>query len=510
VLQAACVLPARIASGVKGVVVDAESGEAIEGAVVVVRFEGSHGKVLPDRELLGHREGTSNATGNFDIGSIIRPGLSTWPGYQTGARIVSVIKAGYLCPAPQAAQTKEQATIELRRALDLADQRDSCRPVPAERGEATRYMATWRELFPSEINVADIENERQISRLLEARSALGFGENCHGPVNDLALISDGSHVGFSVTAHSSSEVRIIKFGSEEGIDPVLIASDKASPRRRLVWTRSGDLVLWEPSGNSQRFVSPSVFGSDSFNIVFKATNRRAPPAKADFGAKRILKDSRPKHTPVDPADLNDESDTRWNGRSFAIQRALDPETGLSSEILAVTMQDGIRHEIKLPGEACGENGRFGRPQYRITEDGRTAIDLRFLEGGCHAISIDLASGDWRKIDGIRGGSQCNRTRNIPASHFKTALRSYSREVLAARVAAGGDPAASYALLIEPNGSTRVETRSHIGEAVSLDVPDFPISTPLRRINVSLIGGVQTAPTTPVPVPSTTSLDLNPL
>jgi hypothetical protein len=65
-------------------------------------------------------------------------------------------------------------------------------------------------------------------------------------------------------------------------------------------------------------------------------------------------------------------------------------------------------------------------------------------------------------------------------------------------------------LIEPNGSTRVETRSHIGEAVSLDVPDFPISTPLRRINVSLIGGVQAAPTTPVPVPSTTSLDLNPL
>jgi len=136
--------------------------------------------------------------------------------------------------------------------------------------------------------------------------------------------------------------------------------------------------------------------------------------------------------------------------------------------------------------------------------------LRFVDGGCHAVSIDLANGDWRKIDGINRKGQCNRIRNIPASHLNTALRSYSREVQAARVESGGDPAASYAFLIAPDGSTRVETRSYIGEAVSLDVPSFPIRTPLQRINVSLIGGVQTAPTAPAPVPRTTTLDLNPL
>jgi len=509
-LQPACVLPARIASGVQGVVVDAESGEAIEGAVVVVRFDGRQGNVLPDRELLGHREDTTNASGNFDIGSIVRPGLSTWPTYQTEARVVSVIKPGYRCPSPQTAHAKQEITIELRRALDLDDQRESCRPVPAERGEAGAYMASWRELFPSERNSADRENERQISRLLEARSAFGFGENCHGPVNDLALAADGSHLGFSVTGHSSSQIRVIDFSSEAPLDPMLIASDESSPPRRLAWTHAGDLVLWEPAGISHRSVSPSAFGSDSFEVVFRSMKRRVPPAKPDFGAKRILKDSRPKHTPLEPADLNDEADTRWQGRSFEIQRALDPETGLSTETLAVGLPNGTRYEIDLPGEACGASGRFGRPQYRIIENGGTAVDLRFVDGGCHVIAIDLAKGDWHKIDGVGSGSQCNRTRNIPASHLNTALRSYSREVQVARVESGGDPAASYALLIAPNGSTRAETRSYIGEAVSLDVPNFPIHTPLRRINVSLIGGVQTAPTAPAPVPRTTTLDLNPL
>jgi len=317
-LQTACVLPARIVSGVRGIVVDAESGEAIEGAVVVVRFDGHRDSVLPDRELLGHREDTSNATGNFDIGSIVRPGLTTWPVYKTEARVVSAIKAGYRCATPQATHPKQEITIELQRALDLDDQRESCRPVPAERGEAGAYMTSWRELFPSEKTAADIVNERQISRLLEARSALGFGDNCHGPVNDLAIASDGSHLGFSATGHSFSEIRVIDFSSEGGFDPMLIAGDKNLPPRRLVWTRAGDLVLWEPAGDSHRSVSPAAFGSDSFEVVFRSLNQQVP-AKPDFGAKRILKDSRPKHTPIDPADLNDEADTRWHGRSFAIR-----------------------------------------------------------------------------------------------------------------------------------------------------------------------------------------------
>jgi hypothetical protein len=510
-LQTACVMPARVASGVKGVVVDAETGDAVEGAIVVVRYDGRRGDVLPDRELLGHREAVTNPDGNFEAGAIVRAGLASWPVYKTDARVVSVIKPGYRCSTARAVREKQELRIELQPARDLADQRDSCRPVPAERGEADDYMAAWRELFPSQKTAAELENERQLERILEARSALGFGGNCQGPVNDLAIASDGSHAGLSLAAQPA-QIRVIDFSGESPSDPLLVARDESSPLRRLAWTRTGDLVLWEPSADSERSVSPYAYGGDRFQVVFRSKLRTMPPAKPDFGKKRILKDSRSNHTPLDPADLNDESDTRWEGRSFAVERELDPMSGLSQDRLAVMLQNGTRYEIELPGEACGEAGRFGRPQFRIVEDGGTAIDLRFVEGGCHAIAIDLANGDWRKIDGASGKAVCGRTRNMPASHLNTALRSYSREVQLARVEAGGDSAASYALLIDANGSTRVETRSHSGEAVSIDVPNFPIHTPLRRINVSLIGGVYSAPASPAPapVPAPARRDLNPL
>jgi hypothetical protein len=513
-LQAACVMPARIASGVKGSVVDATSGETLEGAVIVVRFEGRYGEVLPDRELLGHREATSNANGNFEVGSIVRAGLSSWPLYKTEARIVSVLKPGYRCPAPHTVQSKQELTIELEPALDLDDQRASCRPVPAKRGEAESYMTAWRELFPGAKTAAVVENERQISRILEARTAFGFGENCSGPVNDLAIAPDGARVGISVASTSTSEIRMVDFSDGSPRGTKIIARDDHSPARRLAWTRLGDLVLWEPAIHSNRSVSSAAFGSDRFEVVWKQ-ERFTPPAKPDFGPKRILKDSRAQHTPLDPADLNDEADTRWHGRRFEILRNLDPETGLSSDRLGVVLQDGTHYEIAVPGEACGPTGRFGRPQFRIVEDGTTAVDLRYVEGACHAVAIDLASGDWRKLDGSKRDSVCSRARHVPASHLNTALRSYSRELHAARVEAGADPTASFAMIIDGSGSTHVETRNHLGEPVRTAVPNFPISTPLRRIDVSLIGGSKRAPKasppTKRPVRKTPATrDLNPL
>ena len=56
-LQISCVvLPVRVAPGVSGTVVDRASGKPVAGAPVVVRFDGHYDDILPDREVLGHRE----------------------------------------------------------------------------------------------------------------------------------------------------------------------------------------------------------------------------------------------------------------------------------------------------------------------------------------------------------------------------------------------------------------------------------------------------------------------
>jgi len=505
--QTSCiVLPVRIASGVEGVVVDAVRGEAVTDALVVVRFDGRYGDVLPDREVLGHGETRTDAQGRFRVGSLVRPGISAWPLFRTDARVVAVLKEGYRCANPVSVRTKDVVKIPLQPALDADDQRDSCRPVPAKPGEARDYMAAWRALFPEEQNAREAESERQIARILEARSAFGFGENCEGPIVDLALAPDGLRAGY-VAAHERPEVHIVELTPGGARPSEFVVRDESSPPRRLAWTSAGDLVLWEPSADAYRSVSPSIFGSDRFEVVWKARHRRvAPPAAPIFRARRVKIDNRPQHSPLDPADLNDEADSRWLGRTFSLHRTLDPETGLASDQLAVTREDGSRYEISLTGEACGPHGRFGRPHYRITAAGNTGIDLRFVDGACHAVQIDLETGAWALLDESSELARCDGARSIPASHFNIALRSYAREVQLARTEAGGDPAASYALTIEPDGATHVETRNHLGKAVSVSVSDFPLTTPLRRVNVSLVGEVYKAPPAPPPVRGVNDLD----
>jgi hypothetical protein len=267
-------------------------------------------------------------------------------------------------------------------------------------------------------------------------------------------------------------------------------------------------VLWEPSANAQRSVSPSIFGSDRFEVIWRAPNRRvAPPASPAFRTARVKTSSATRHSPLEPADLNDEGDARWAGRSFSLQREIDPDTGLSSDRLKVVHEDGTPNVITLPGESCGPHGRFGRPHYRITADGSAGIDLRFVEGGCHGVQIDFESGAWTRLDNSSDLAVCGDTRKVPASNFKAALRSYSREVESARVAAGGDPIASYALIIGEDGRTHAESRDHFGNAIRAEVPDFPIATPLRRIDVSLVSTVYQAPASPAaPAPEAKRLE----
>jgi hypothetical protein len=509
--QTSCViLPARITSGVEGIVVDAVSGEGIADAIVVVRFDGRFGDVLPDREVLGHREAHTDASGKFRIRPLVRAGLSAWPLYKTDQRIVTVIKDSFRCATPVAIRHKGGVKIPLRAALDPQDQRESCRPVPSNRGETEAYMTAWRALFPDEGETQNAENDRQLARLLDARSALGFGENCVGPVTDLALAPDGRRAGYS-SDPEKPEVHLVELAPDRPRSPKPVAYDDDSPARRLAWTSAGDLVLWEPSPDAQRAVSPSIFGSDRFEVVWNAPHRRgAAPAAPDFRSGQAATESPRRHTPLEPADLNDEADSRWLGRSFSLKRSLDPDSGLARERLSVVRENGTRYDVPLPGEACGAPGRFGRPHYRIAADTEAGIDLRFVDGGCHAVAIDLETGAWTKLDQSPDDAVCSTTRTIPASSFNTALRSYARDVEKARGAAGADVVAAYALIIAPDGSTHAESRNHMGAAVSADVPNFPLATPLRRINVSLVGTVQTAPLDPPPPPAPVKNDLEPL
>jgi hypothetical protein len=391
-------------------------------------------------------------------------------------------------------------------ALDADDQRESCSPVPASPGEADAYMTAWRGLFPQTDPVADSYLERQLARVIEARAALGFGENCQGPVFDLALAPDGTRASY-VAAQNIPEVRMVEFTPSGPRRTDFVRRDESWPPRRLAWTSSGSLVLWEPSADRHRSVSPSLFGADHFEVIWKAPIRReAPPAAPAFRAARVRTSSAVRHSPLDPADLNDEGDGRWNGRSFSVKRTIDSDTGVAGDHLRMVRADGSRNTVALPGEPCGPHGRFGRPHYRITADGRSGIDLRFIDGGCHAVAIDFENGAWTQLDAAPDLAVCNESRSVPASSFNTALRSYSGAVEKIRVAAGADPVASYALVLAKDGSTRVETRNHVGEAVRAAVPDFPIATPLRRIDVSLVGSVYTPSGTTPTVPKAKEME----
>ena len=78
-----------------------ETGAPLSGAVVVIRFEARYDDVLPDRELLGHREGYADERGQFEVPRLVRAGLSAWPLMKTEARVVSVIRDGYRCGEPR-------------------------------------------------------------------------------------------------------------------------------------------------------------------------------------------------------------------------------------------------------------------------------------------------------------------------------------------------------------------------------------------------------------------------
>jgi hypothetical protein len=486
-LQTSCVvLPVRVAPGVSGKIVDQVSGDPVEGAMVVVRFDGHYDDVLPDREMLGHRESTTDASGHFSVGALIQPGLSAWPSFRTEARVVAVMRDGYRCPQLRLGRVSGDIQIAIQPALDAADRRESCRPVAAEKGEATVYMAAWRELYPDQSELPDPEETHQLDRLLSARSAFGFGGNCEGPALDVALAPDGRRAAFTLATDSESEVHVVDLRGSRATSAQVVARETIARPLRLAWTSPEDLVLWEASVDAYPPGSTSAFSTGRFERIWSASGP-ASHAPAEAG-EQPLQSEQTAHPTLATENLSDESDSRWLGRSFVLHRNPDPDTGLARDELRVYREDATNYTVSIPGEPCGPPGRFGRPQYRIAADSRTSLDLRFVEGGCHVVRTDLETGEWSALDGTDRAGTCRSARRVQASEFNTAFRGYAGELETRIFDAGADPAAAYALRIEPGGKAKLDTRGFSGEPVTLDVPAFPIDTPLRRIEVSILGG----------------------
>jgi hypothetical protein len=489
-----CLLPVRSAPGVEGRVVEAGSGRPLAGAVVVVRFDGRHGDLIPDppdRDRLGHAELRTDADGRFRVERHFSPGLALWPYFEGEARVLSVLADGYRCPRPQKVAPGVPIELSLAPAADRRDQRGSCRPVAARPGEAAAYMAGWRALFDETESDQALQDRRRVEQILVARTALGFAENCVGPVLDLALSPDGQRAAIVQREKQGSAVHVVNLAVAGAGRSLRTGAAERMPPRRLAWTSPSQLVAWEPAAALRRTAATTRRAQSRVEVLWNAP---APPVTT-------VKSSRVAPSrPLEPEDVYDEGANRWAGRSFTLVRGLDPVSGLAREQLRIVAPDGERHEVELPGEPCGPTGHLGQPQYRITADGSHALDLRFVGGACRAVSIDLGSGAWEAIDAAgRARAECRNERRIPPSHLRVALRGYLRQAEGSLAGAGVDPTRAYLLRIQPSGAAQAETRDASGHTQHVALAPFPVATPLRIVHVSNVTPVSgTEPPTPAP------------
>jgi hypothetical protein len=464
---------------VAGRVIDAKSGAPVKGAIVVVRYDARYDELVPDRDVLGYRELTSAGDGRFHLRRSAVPGFSLWPLARTEARVIGVIAPGYRCATPRVV-TGTQLSLALQPALDDDERRESCRPLGARADETPGFHAAWQALHPrGEEARQSREDERELERLLAARTSFGFGENCRGPVADLALSPDGRFVAWRTAVGATSRVEVRAMSKPTAPFEQLDVSGAAE--RRLAWTARGDLVLWEPTNEVERALAPSQLTANGAGAesLWRSNSAVSPPAAADRrGAERL--------EPVEPRDLRDEGDARWQGRSFRVTRALDAESGLPKQTLRIAAVGRPTRTLELPGEPCGPRGDFGAPQMRIAADGRTALDLRDTGDGCGATAIDLDTGAWTRLDKARG-RVCSVERSVPVGHLRTAARGFTEEVEEALARAGADPKAAYSLRILSDGTTSATSIDYTGMLVHAATPRFPIRTPLQKIELGVMG-----------------------
>jgi len=482
-LALGCVpLPVQPTPPVAGRIVDAETGQPVPEAIVVVRFDVRRGELLPERDLIGHREALSDATGRFRLLRGAVPGLGSWPRYGLEARVVGVMTPKHRCTRPHRVPNNGTLTLRLEAATDADDRRASCRPVAARPDEAPRYLAAWRELYPRRPSANERASARQVDQLLLARAVFGPGENCSGPAVDLSLSPSGTHVAVAHEVAGGRSIEVIALAPQpRRLARVRGEEPSPSSALQLAWSSDRDLVLWDPGRNASDATGPGV--------MRRLWRDPSAPASAN-GAS----DEKVRLRPVALSDLNDEGDVRWQGRSFHVERKLQPASGLAAEALRVTHPDGRKQTLALPGEACGPRGQYGRPHFRISADGGRGLDLRWIEGGCRAVSIDLESGRWQALSSNRTAGSCRESRGVPLPHLRRAVRGYTGEIEDALIGAGAEPNEAYTLEVASDGATRVLSRDYAGKHIALPLPPFPIDTPLRRIRVTGVTlGVGPAP-----------------
>jgi hypothetical protein len=484
-------MPVRLASGVTGVVVDAASREPVAGAVVVVRFEGSYDEVLPEREVLGHREAISDATGRFRTPPLVARGMTAWPWLRVRAQVASVWAEGRRCPAEVPVPARGELVIPLAGAASEAVRRESCRPVSAPVAQIPHYVRLWRGLYADAAPEPPAPQSPSLVRSLEARSYLGFGANCRGPVEDLSLGPRGELAALLVARGDQTEVEVVSVaGGDE--ETRVVARTGARPGQQLRWQAAGLLTLVTPKRSPA--VGTNLDADEAVlagPVVWRAPDLGGFPAAPAPLAEGELDP---------PPAVNDEASTRFQGRSFELLQTLEAETGLPRDQLRVSEPTGELRLLDLPGEACRMGGRFGRPHYRLSGDGRSGLDLRFIDDGCRAVAIDLETGSWRVLGNAGEPAQCARSRRMPRSQLQLALRGYLGELDQRLEAAGLDPASAYTLRLGTGRSgplagqsrlsagrdTTIEARDARGAQRVLAGPPFPVATPLERLEISVV------------------------
>jgi hypothetical protein len=448
-----------------GVVVGAQSGRPLVGALVVLREPAKSG--IPPRASFRHHEERTGAGGRFTVAASVR--WSWRSGSSAGERgeVFSVFAPGYRCSLPLPLSPDRVVRIELQAASDPSEQRDSCPPPPAPAAVLPRYAAAVALLERSATHTAELRRRQADGHPadpLAALLSLGYGANCPGPILDFALHPEGRRLAFQ--EHTSRGVAIrVAFLDKATQAPMLIGYASEHPPRRLQWSANGALTLFREPGSLAWRISPRERAEKIW--------RPASGSKPSEPGPRDL-----------PALASEENRTPSSQRrSLTVRRYLDPHTRLPTQWLTVTREDGGRVRLQLPGEPCARGGRSGSPTQGLAAHGNSAFDLRWVNGGCHLVRIDLGTGAWSPLDRAGSTGLCRESRRMASSELRRALPDYARRLEALLADPQIDPRAGYMLWIEPGRPGRVEAQDRLGGRRWLEAPRLPVRTPLRRIHL---------------------------
>ncbi|NNL86091.1 MAG: hypothetical protein HKP27_10585 [Myxococcales bacterium] len=503
-------------------------GRPIAGATVVARFDASYDQVLGERQLLGHREVITDAEGRFRIDTFHSAGFSAWPWLEARSSVVGVIHEDYLCTNRAARLADGSLRVLLLEATDSRPRIDSCQPVSATPAEAPSYWAAWHRLHSLEQE----RPEKLAARGLEARTLFGFGRNCRGPVLDAALSPGGERLARLIERPASAEAvkrRIQILELADTGEPVIVY---AAPFRfdalkgHLAWIGSGDLAWVEeglhlaetrgPEARGAPLEVPRPSSGRLARVLYSAGRNAlvalpAAPAPLPSGTRwtsspepvdatmDIALPGRPETLPASASgtvdapvvageeDRHDRAGLRWGERQISRLERLGRHSGMPRATLRVSKPGAATVDARLPGEACGRSGAFRGPEYTISASGNLALDLRYTQGACQIVAVDLRRGAWRTLARAEGTASCQEARDVPPSQFRAAFPDYAAALDRIIEQADLEPNVAFRIVLGPSHAARLEIPTSSGRTEILDAPPFPVKTPLREIGVSTLG-----------------------